>query len=77
MNNKKANSNLDALFIGWQEKITGEFFPIYMVTAAGHPLCGSSVSEKYLGEQNLRFSKQHHPKKKENISDMPRKKPGK
>lgn len=44
----------DAEFIGWQETPSGEVFALYIVTAAGHPLCGSTVSEKTLKKLNLK-----------------------
>jgi len=64
LKNKELNIPcLDALFVGWQEKLTGDVFPLYVVTLAGHPYYGSSVSEKTLTELNLKFSKQENSKK--------------
>ena len=47
------SSNSDAEFIGWQENLHGENFPLYNITATNHPLRGSTVSEKSLNELNL------------------------
>jgi hypothetical protein len=30
-------SDLDANFVGWQENLSGDFFPIFTITVAGHP----------------------------------------
>ena len=37
-----------AVFIGWQKKATGETFALYNITLAGHPLRGSTVSDRRL-----------------------------
>lgn len=43
----------DAVFIGWQPTGAGKAFPLYTITASGHTLCGSTVSDKTLNELNL------------------------
>jgi hypothetical protein len=76
MKNKKSSvSNSDAVFIGWQKRLTGDAFPLYIVTAEGHPYYRSSVSETTLSKLNLKYEKQYHPNKRENSSDMPAKRP--
>jgi hypothetical protein len=52
--NRSSASDSDAVFIGWQKTHLGSIFALYIVTVAGHPLCGSTVSEKTLKKQNLR-----------------------
>lgn len=34
----------DAEFLGWQRTSWGEEFPLYNITAVGHPSCGSTVT---------------------------------
>ncbi|NTW17357.1 MAG: DUF932 domain-containing protein [Syntrophaceae bacterium] len=41
-------SDPDANFIGWQEKISGEIFPLFNITTPDHPLYQSTVSEATL-----------------------------
>jgi len=43
----------DAIFTGWQETHAGETFALYMVTAAGHPSLGSTLTDKSLLKLNL------------------------
>jgi hypothetical protein len=52
---KSDAGNSDAVFIGWQKTPTGEVFPLYNVTAQGHPLYCSTVSEQTLCKQNLKI----------------------
>jgi hypothetical protein len=47
----------DALFLGWQDTLSGKRFAIYNITAANHPLFGSTVTGKCLRELNLRVPK--------------------
>jgi hypothetical protein len=44
-----------AVFIGWQKKATGETFALYNITLAGHPLRGSTVSDRRLLGLHLRI----------------------
>jgi hypothetical protein len=43
----------DAEFVGWQQTGSGDHFPLYVVTAAGHPSHGSTVSERGLLKLDL------------------------
>ena len=43
----------DAEFLGWQKTRSGEKFALYNVTAPGHPLFRSTVSETTLRKENL------------------------
>jgi hypothetical protein len=47
----------DAVFIGWQPDNKGGGFSLYTITVPGHPLCGSTVSDKTLRTLNLRIPK--------------------
>jgi len=44
----------DADFVGWQETLSGKSFPLFNITAAAHPLCGSTVSDATLRGLGLR-----------------------
>jgi len=46
-------STEDAVFIGWQPNSVGGVFPLYTVTASGHPSYGSTVADDTLREMNL------------------------
>jgi phage/plasmid-like protein (TIGR03299 family) len=48
-------SDSDANFVGWQETLSGEFLPLFNITAAAHPLYQSTVSEATLRRLHLRF----------------------
>jgi phage/plasmid-like protein (TIGR03299 family) len=41
-------SGSDANFLGWQEKVSGELFPLFNITVEGHPLYHSIVGEETL-----------------------------
>ena len=43
----------DAVFKGWQKTGSGEVFALYNITATGHPLRGSTVSDKTLHKMGL------------------------
>jgi hypothetical protein len=43
----------DAVFMGWQRMRSGEEFPLYNITAAGHPSFGSTVTDRGLRKLNL------------------------
>jgi hypothetical protein len=47
-------SDLDANFVGWQESMSGDFFPLFMITVAGHPSYQSTVSVSSLRRMGLR-----------------------
>ena len=55
-------SDSDAVFIGWQEMYSGGVFALYIITVAGHPSYGSTVSEETLNKLNLQIPKQHRSK---------------
>lgn len=42
------SSDSDAIFIGWQETLSGISFPLFDITIADHPLYRSTVSEATL-----------------------------
>ena len=58
---KPPGSNSDANFLGWQEKLSGEIFPLFNVTVADHPLYQSTVSEATLRRLNLRVPRTLSP----------------
>jgi hypothetical protein len=76
-NKKSSTSNSDAVFIGWQKRPSGDAFPLYIVTAEGHPYYRSSVSEKTLIGLNLKYEKQNSSRRRENNPDRPAKRPDK
>ena len=47
-------SDSDANFVGWQETLSGKFFPLFNITIAGHPLYRPTVSDKTLHRLRLR-----------------------
>jgi phage/plasmid-like protein (TIGR03299 family) len=51
---KSSDSDSDANFIGWQEKLSGELFPLFNITVADHPLYESMVNETTLRGLGLR-----------------------
>jgi hypothetical protein len=51
-------SNSDAVFIGWQQTLTGSAFALYTVNVPGHLYYGSTVSEKTLNNLKLQIPKQ-------------------
>lgn len=52
----QSGSDADAIFLGWQETLSGEIIALYNITATGHPLLGSTVAEKGLRKLNLQVS---------------------
>jgi len=48
-------SGSDANFFGWQEKSSGEIFPLFNITIADHPYYQSTVSAETLLRLNLRI----------------------
>ncbi len=49
------DSDTDAEFLGWQKLGGGVAVALYVITAAGHPLLGSTVSGKTLDALNLKI----------------------
>jgi phage/plasmid-like protein (TIGR03299 family) len=49
-----SRTDSDAIFIGWQRKLSGDVFPLFNVTDINHPLYRSTVSEDTLRRLNLR-----------------------
>jgi len=47
-------SDSDAEFLGWQETLSGEIFPLFNVTVADHPSYQSTVSDATLRRLHLR-----------------------
>jgi phage/plasmid-like protein (TIGR03299 family) len=56
-----SDTDFDAKFLGWQKKHSGEIFPVFNITMAGHPLCYSTVSETTLRKLNLRIPQTRSP----------------
>lgn len=44
-----------AVFIGWQKTATGDVIALYNITLAGHPLRGSTVTDRRLLGLHLRI----------------------
>jgi phage/plasmid-like protein (TIGR03299 family) len=63
MSNLKNQSRTDgdAVFIGWQNSLSGEIFPMFNITAQDHPFNHSTVSEKTLCKLNLRVPQTQSP----------------
>jgi phage/plasmid-like protein (TIGR03299 family) len=51
---KPPGSDSDAIFLGWQEELSGELSPLFNITVADHPLYKSTVSEATLRRLRLR-----------------------
>jgi phage/plasmid-like protein (TIGR03299 family) len=51
---KRPSSDSDAFFLGWQKTLSGDFFPLYNITAPDHPLYNSTVSDSTLRSLSLR-----------------------
>ena len=43
----------DAKFLGWQQTLAGKLIPIFIITAADHPLYGSTATGNGLRKLNL------------------------
>jgi hypothetical protein len=52
---RQSNRNDDAVFIGWQPTRFGVVYALYNITAADHPLNGSTVTENCLLKLNLQI----------------------
>jgi hypothetical protein len=48
------SSDSDANFLGWQKTSSGDFFPLFNITVADHPLYQSTVSDATLRKLCLR-----------------------
>lgn len=48
-------------FLGWQETISGEIFPLYNIVKVGHPSHRSTVTEKSLQGMHLRIPRTPSP----------------
>jgi len=53
--------NSDALFLGWQETLSGDIFALYNITAKSHAYYGSTVTDRTLRNLNLQIPKQDRP----------------
>lgn len=51
---KLSGSQTDAVFVGWQESLSGKAFPLYTITVADHPSYQSTVTESTLRRLHLR-----------------------
>jgi hypothetical protein len=54
-------SHSDADFLGWQETLKGNFFPLFNITVADHPAYHSTVSEETLRGLGLRVPRNLTP----------------
>jgi hypothetical protein len=54
-NRSQPYSDSDAIFIGWQETITEDFLPLFIITARDHPSYQSTVSVTSLRRMGLRI----------------------
>ncbi|MBU3948568.1 MAG: hypothetical protein KJ882_10560 [Proteobacteria bacterium] len=50
-----SGSDSDAEFLGWQETLSEDIFPLYTITVADHPSYHSTVSDKTLRTLGLRI----------------------
>jgi hypothetical protein len=53
----KIKSVSDAVFLGWQETLSGMSIALYNITALNHPSFGSTVTDRDLRELNLTIPK--------------------
>ena len=53
----KPVSDLDAVFLGWQETLSGKDLALYNITAENHPSYGSTVTHRGLHDLNLQIPK--------------------
>ena len=56
---KPSVSNSDAIFLGWQETLSGADIALYNITAENHPSYGSTVTDRILRDLNLQIPKRH------------------
>lgn len=57
----QAIRNQEVKFLGWQETLTGDIFPLYNVFKIGHPSHRSTVTEETVRTQHLRIPKTPSP----------------
>lgn len=67
IDDESINSDLDAIFIGWQETISGDFIALYNIITRYHPSYQSTVTEKTLKKMKLRFQQPHYSKKEKRV----------
>jgi hypothetical protein len=60
-NKNNSFPNSDAVFLGWQETLSGDVFALYNITAKSHLYYGSTVTDKTLRNLHLQIPKQHRP----------------
>lgn len=58
----------DAIFLGWQKVDGEEALPLYNITAVGHPLHGSTVTDVKLRELNLQIP--HTPPAQRQVKNL-------
>lgn len=57
MMKEKIRSISDAVFLGWQETLSGVAIALYNITALNHPSFGSTVTDRVLRELKLKIPK--------------------
>ncbi|PIS28681.1 MAG: hypothetical protein COT43_05880 [Candidatus Marinimicrobia bacterium CG08_land_8_20_14_0_20_45_22] len=55
-------SNPDAIFLGWQEMLSGRLIALYNVVARNHPSYGSTVTDRTLRHLKLQIPDQSQPR---------------
>jgi hypothetical protein len=55
----KKSSVSDAVFLGWQETISGVAIALYNITLKSHPSFGSTVTERILRNLKLHIPERH------------------
>lgn len=53
--------NSDADFLGWQKTLSGDIFPLYIITVANHPSYHSTVGDAALRRLHLRIPRTPSP----------------
>jgi hypothetical protein len=56
-----SDSDSDAIFLGWQKTLSGEYLPLFNIIVADHPLYQSTVSDVTLQRLNLRIPRIKSP----------------
>lgn len=71
---ESSNTNSDAVFIGWQEMLSGRLVALYNVVARNHPSFGSTVTDSTLRDLNLQIPDQSQTTiNTKNVKDMEKK----
>ncbi len=52
-------SDSDAVFLGWQETLSGDAIALYNITAENYPSYGSTVTDRILRDLELQIPKGH------------------